>query len=790
MSLEAYVAKLAVTFLDLPNESVIECMRAPESRAIMKKFSSSAEETVIYLSAETATMMRLTTEWSANEPGSDSRIAFIKLRERPIVDTESYSKQLQVVTALADNAPVSNGGTAVDAENSDIDSSSGNSDSSGRVLQAMQRINKYVFAPAVSRAVKEGSRGGGGSSSTAAESVLKKTRELDVALEQCQQATLVPTVRIDTELIAAALGGAAAADRLDLGKIEQALVLLPGSAEGNDAAAAGDSDKNSGEVVSECLASMGMDGACGQALLGAGRKAEARWVSEVSKLTGLVQSKAITSSSSSSSVVPPVFPNSLDREAAFWEELVWKLGSTQQRLQSPLVQLGLLVLRGGSPAEAGRLTSAMTDLAIASAIATESLAFIRELPMEGIRVANDLSELRSGVGACLQHFSRLREVQYPYVRATRLLRSVASTIAFRLVTLLRTQNVMYCPLDDFRKLVVTRANGVLAEWDSQYSTLRLLFKELARKRGEDHVIMSFERLGSVQTRVRELSDFREKHEHFLAVCSSVLKDARHLGGEGSEVAQREYGLAILGSLTDAYDGVAQLGSKTSSSSSSLISSPGRTPVKGSTAGEDEEDQQQYPPTPAGAAAATLGGGGGGGPKQTSSGVLDVGSGAGPTAWARHIEKYDQRLEQIESGVIRILTSRLSNARNTDEMFSVFSNFNSLLYRPAIYHAVNPFRVVLVKCVYKDIKRLREKFKSRYEDGAEKALADMRDVRVLLFYYSFVSWFLMSLSLSYPSITACLHSLTPHDTSLTIIPQSINHRSTPCSHYLSSYRYHL
>ena len=299
MSLEAYVAKLAVTFLDLPNESVIECMRAPESRAIMKKFSSSAEETVIYLSAETATMMRLTTEWSANEPGSDSRIAFIKLRERPIVDTESYSKQLQVVTALADNAPVSNGGTAADAENSDIDSSSGNSDGSGRVLQTMQRINKYVLAPAVSRAVKVGS------SSTAEESVLKKTRELDVALEQCQQATLVPTVRIDTELIAVALGGGAAADRLDLGKIEQALVLLPGSAKGNDAAAGGggggNSDKNSAEVVSECLASMGVGAACGQALLGAVRKSEVRWVSEVSKLTGLVQSKAIRSSSSSSS---------------------------------------------------------------------------------------------------------------------------------------------------------------------------------------------------------------------------------------------------------------------------------------------------------------------------------------------------------------------------------------------------------------------------------------------------------------------------------------------------------
>jgi hypothetical protein len=45
--------------------------------------------------------------------------------------------------------------------------------------------------------------------------------------------------------------------------------------------------------------------------------------------------------------------------------------------------------------------------------------------------------------------------------------------------------------------------------------------------------------------------------------------------------------------------------------------------------------------------------------------------------------------------------------------------------------------------------------------------------VILSLLSFL--FVMSLSLSYPSIAACLHSLAPHDTSLTIIPpSSINH----------------
>jgi superfamily II DNA/RNA helicase len=48
---------------------------------------------------------------------------------------------------------------------------------------------------------------------------------------------------------------------------------------------------------------------------------------------------------------------------------------------------------------------------------------------------------------------------------------------------------------------------------------------------------------------------------------------------------------------------------------------------------------------------------------------------------------------------------------------------------------------------------------------------------MFFLLSFLFLFVMSLSLSYPSIAACLHTLTPHDTSLTIIPsnQSIINR---------------
>jgi hypothetical protein len=58
--------------------------------------------------------------------------------------------------------------------------------------------------------------------------------------------------------------------------------------------------------------------------------------------------------------------------------------------------------------------------------------------------------------------------------------------------------------------------------------------------------------------------------------------------------------------------------------------------------------------------------------------------------------------------------------------------------------------------------------------------------VRLFFLLFL--FVMSLSLFYLSNTACLHSLAPHDTSLTTIHPSINHQSTQYSRYLLQYRY--
>jgi hypothetical protein len=65
-----------------------------------------------------------------------------------------------------------------------------------------------------------------------------------------------------------------------------------------------------------------------------------------------------------------------------------------------------------------------------------------------------------------------------------------------------------------------------------------------------------------------------------------------------------------------------------------------------------------------------------------------------------------------------------------------------------------------------------------EVSKTRFVAEGHSFHVRIMFYVLPSFLLRQrpLCLSYPSITACLHSLTPHDTSLTIIPPSLNRQS--------------
>lgn len=96
-------------------------------------------------------------------------------------------------------------------------------------------------------------------------------------------------------------------------------------------------------------------------------------------------------------------------------------------------------------------------------------------------------------------------------------------------------------------------------------------------------------------------------------------------------------------------------------------------------------------------------------------------------WQEKTHLYEKKLEKIESAIICLLEDKLRNAKSTDETFRLFSIFNPLFFRRAIWNAVSPFRVSLIRTVHSDISRLQEKFRLRYDNSTERATSDLRDI---------------------------------------------------------------
>jgi hypothetical protein len=113
------------------------------------------------------------------------------------------------------------------------------------------------------------------------------------------------------------------------------------------------------------------------------------------------------------------------------------------------------------------------------------------------------------------------------------------------------------------------------------------------------------------------------------------------------------------------------------------------------------------------------------------------------------------------------------------------------------HEREPITLFMVKEKVTHLLKVYDKAKLALNKGDELStlhyvMKQLQQLYVFCYIYSCSSFlpFLvcdvslsLSLSLSYRSITVCLYSLTPHDTSLTIFPLSINHQSTQHSHYL-------
>jgi dynein heavy chain 1 len=112
---------------------------------------------------------------------------------------------------------------------------------------------------------------------------------------------------------------------------------------------------------------------------------------------------------------------------------------------------------------------------------------------------------------------------------------------------------------------------------------------------------------------------------------------------------------------------------------------------------------------------------------------------GSEIWYTAESAYNDRVARIENQIISRLRDRLATARNAQEMFRVFSKFNTLFVRPKVRQppmvisdgqirgAIQEYQTRLIDSVKDDISKLRQTFTANYRNSEAYHMSQLRDL---------------------------------------------------------------
>ena len=86
---------------------------------------------------------------------------------------------------------------------------------------------------------------------------------------------------------------------------------------------------------------------------------------------------------------------------------------------------------------------------------------------------------------------------------------------------------------------------------------------------------------------------------------------------------------------------------------------------------------------------------------------------GTEEWFNMVKVYEDNIDRVEARIALRLRDQLAMAKNSNEMFRIFSLYNSLFVRPQIRGAIREYQTQLLQKVKFDIETLHAKFKVIY-----------------------------------------------------------------------------
>ncbi|GLV39725.1 Dynein heavy chain 64C [Carabus blaptoides fortunei] len=390
-----------------------------------------------------------------------------------------------------------------------------------------------------------------------------------------------------------------------------------------------------------------------------------RWIKEIQKVTKLDRD--------------PSSGTSL-QEISFWLNLERALHRIQEKRESIEVALTLDILKHGKRFHA--TVSFDTDTGLKQALATvnDYNPLMKDFPINDLLAATELERIRVAVQQIFTHLRKIRSTKYPIQRCLRLMEAISRDLGSQLLKVLGTRRLMHIPFDEFEK-VMGQCFEVFTTWDDEYDKLQGLLRDIVKKKRDEHLKMvwrvSFQHK-RLQTRMENMRKFRRQHEQLRTVIVRVLRPTvRQVPGQSGEGDVPEQPKADVLAM-DVAD-----------------------------ANAIEEVNLAYENV-----------------KEVD--CLDI-SREGVDAWDAAVQRYEERIDRVETRITAHLRDQLGTAKNANEMFRIFSRFNALFVRPHIRGAIREYQTHLIQRVKDDIEALHEKFKVQYPLSKSSRISKVRDL---------------------------------------------------------------
>ncbi|KAF7457483.1 dynein heavy chain [Cryptosporidium felis] len=238
---------------------------------------------------------------------------------------------------------------------------------------------------------------------------------------------------------------------------------------------------------------------------------------------------------------------SVTSEVKFWSSYERSLQLILKQVQSPEVEWTLAVLRQSKKFLAAISVEVDTGLKQSLERVQNINTLIQDIPISDLLVASSVDEITSAVGLFFQHLRKIKgAASYPISRAFQLVEVYSADMTKQVYKVLQNNPVSSLMLLEFPVFehLVNGCNELGQVWEDEWRELKELIRDLIKKRGlseRAHPKMDFAHVPLIQ-RLNDIVVFRKQHQKLKDTLLELLS----VQDSGSENRSGQNALSALG----------------------------------------------------------------------------------------------------------------------------------------------------------------------------------------------------------------------------------------------------